>query len=52
MPHRRNKDEKVMPEVHLDFRFLRPKDSPGDAVPCLLMREVVSNMVMDEVVAR
>ena len=30
MPQRRNKDEKVMPEVHLDFMFLGPKDSPGD----------------------
>ena len=37
MPHRRNKDEKVMPEVHLDFMFLGPKDSPGDTVPCLVM---------------
>ena len=46
MPHRRNKDEKVMPEVHLDFMFFGPKDSPGDTVPCLVMREVVSNMVM------
>ena len=26
--------------------FLRPKDSPGDKVPCLVMRKVVSNMVM------
>ena len=52
MPHRRNKDEKVMPEVHLDFMFLGPKDSPGDTVPCLVMREVVSNMVMAAVVPR
>ena len=46
MLHWRNKDEKVMPEVHLDFKFFGPKDSPGDTVPCLVMREVVSNMVM------
>ena len=36
-----NKDEKVMVEVHLDFMFLGSKDSPGDTVPCLVMREVV-----------
>ena len=52
MPHRRNKDEKVMPEVHLDFMFLGPKDSPGDTVPYLVMWEVVSNMVMAAVVPR
>ena len=52
MLHRRNKDEKVMPEVHLDFMFLGPKDSSGDTVPCLVMREVVSNMVMAAVVLR
>ena len=52
MHHRRNKDEKVMPEVHLDFMFLAPKDSPGDTVPCLVMREVVSNMVMSAVIPR
>ena len=52
MPHWRNKDEKVMPEVHLDFMFLGPKDSPGDTVPCLVLREVVSNMVMAAVVLR
>ena len=43
MPHRRNKD---------DFMFFGPKDSPGDTVPCLVMREVVSNMVMAAVVLR
>ena len=46
MLHRRNKDEKVMPEVHLDFMFFGPKDSPQNTVPCLVMREVVSNMMM------
>jgi len=44
--HRRSTEEKKIPEVHLDFMFMGPKDQPGETVPCLVVREAITKMTM------
>ena len=35
-----------MMELHLDFMFLGPKEMAGETIPCLVVRELLTKMVM------
>ena len=45
-PHRRSKESGSIPELHLDFMFLGPKDEPGGTIPCLVVKETSSKVCM------
>lgn len=44
LAHHRGSRERGLPEVHLDYMFVGPKDEPGQAKPCLVIREAESRM--------
>ena len=45
-PHAKVKEERTIPEIHLDFAFWGPKDSPNETVTCLVVREAVTKMTL------
>ena len=46
MPHKQDKTEKVMQEIHFDFMLLEPKDEGGETIPVIVVRETLTKMTM------
>ena len=46
MPHRKIKEELMMPEIHMDFAFLGEENEPGNTLPVLVVKERSTRMGM------
>ena len=46
MPHFKTKDERGVPEFHLDFAFMGDEQDPGKTVPMVVVRERDTRMTM------
>ena len=51
-PHQKGRGERGLPEIHVDYMFMGPKDVAGETVPCLVVKEGLSKMVMASAVPR
>jgi hypothetical protein len=43
-PNRRGRERGTLPVVHLDFMFVGPKGEPGQTIPCLVVRKIISKL--------
>ena len=50
--HKRVKREDGMNEVHMDYMFMGPKDVAGETLPCLVVKDLGTKMVMAAAVPR
>ena len=46
MQHRKGKQERGLPEIHMDYMFIGPKDAPGMTKTCLVIREAETRMTL------